>query len=101
MIPALIHTAFRSLFVGSASASIVLPARPASLLEELQAIIQAKSCLPQLIVASIARTDPPEAERSSVPRFDSTGSAAFAKFRPSDSPTPPEPAARTIRAGRI
>lgn len=97
MIPVLIQTAFHSLFVGSANVSVVAPARPASLLEELQARIQARSDLPKLIAAYISRSYSPQAG----PAFDFTVTPAFAEFRPFNPSTPPEPASDSVRAGRI
>ena len=70
MIPVLIEAAFRSLFVGSATASIALPAYPMTLLQELQARIQAKSGSGGVlgpVAAPIPRANPPQAGESSGP----------------------------------
>ena len=105
MIPVLIETAFRSLFVGSANASIVLPAHPMTLLEELQARIQAKSGssgIPKPIAASIPTANSPQTERFSGPAFDSTLTPDTNEPGPSNTQpasAPAESVADSARAG--
>lgn len=107
MIPALIETAFSSLFVGSANAGIVLPAHPMTLLEELQAQIQAKTGsggLPRPIAAPIPMANSPQAEWSSGAALDATLTPDTNELGPSNAqpcPAPEEPPADSARAGEM
>ena len=105
MIPVLIETAFRSLFVGSANASIVLPAHTMTLLEELQTRIQAKSesgGLPRPVAVPNPMADSLQTEWSSGPALDSTLTPGTNELGPSNTQpasAPAESVADSARAG--
>jgi predicted transcriptional regulator len=88
-----------------ANASIVLPARPMTLLEELQARIQAKSgsgSIPRYSGAPISAANPPQADVASNPLPDSTVTTGSREARLSiaqPAPAPAKAVAASAQAG--